>query len=208
MIERNEEVNNNIENFQQNQTNQINNSINSIQSNNFPPQYNFNIPPPMPQFIPNQLMNFQQIPMMYDINQSLNMSQFIPFQDENLINNINYSNPDFQKIYNQVKEEYEQNNLNIAFIRKELDERKKKRQMEKQNKDLVLFFNYKGKILPIDCNANDLILQTVEKYKKEIHKEKENLKFRYKEKELKIDLSAKKLYEEDILNGEEIIVED
>ena len=62
--------------------------------------------------------------------------------------------------------------------------------------------------MPIDCNADDLILQTLEKYKTSIHKEEANLKFRYKEKELKMDLSAKKLYEEDILNGEEIIVED
>ena len=208
MTENNEKVNKNIENIQQNQNYPMNNSMNSIQSNNFPQQYNYNIAPSTAQFIPNQLMNFQQIPMVYNINQSQIMPQFIPFQNENLINNINYSNPNFQKIYNHMKKKHEQNNLNIAFIKKELEGRKKKRQIERQKKSLVLFFNYKGKIVPIDCNADDLILQTLEKYKTSIHKEEANLKFRYKEKELKMDLSAKKLYEEDILNGEEIIVED
>ncbi len=208
MTEKNEDISQNIENFQENQNYQMNNSMNLIQNNNIPPQYNFNLTPGTTNLIPSQLMNLQQIPIVYSINQSQNLSQFIPFQNGNLINNINHSNPDFQKIYNHIKVEHEQNKLSKAFIMKELEDRKRKRQIERKNKNLVLFFNYKGKIMPIDCNADDLIAQTLEKYKNEIHKEEANLKFRYKEKELKIDLSAQKLYDEKILNGDEIIVED
>ena len=149
-------------------------------------------------------MNFQPVPMGYGMNQSQNMTQFIPFQYEN----INLINQDYQKLYNQMKTEYEQNNETIKSIRKELEERKKKKEIERKSRNLVLFFNYKGKILPISCKADDLIRQPLVDYKMAVKKENINLKFKYKETELVIDFSAKSLNQIDIKNGEEIIVED
>ena len=208
MSENNENINNenieNHENLSQNQIYPINNSRISIQSNNFPQQFNQNLAPPNPQYMQNQIMNFQQVPMIYGTNQSQNITQFIPFQYEN----INLINQDYQKLYNQMKTEYEQNNETIKNIRKELEERKKKREIERKSRNLVLFFNYKGKILPISCKADDLIRQPLVDYKMAVKKENINLKFKYKETELVIDFSAKLLNQIDIKNGEEIIVED
>ena len=208
MSENNENINNenieNHENLSQNQIYPINNSRISIQSNNFPQQFNQNLAPPNPQYMQSQIMNFQPVPMGYGMNQSQNMTQFIPFQYEN----INLINQDYQKLYNQMKTEYEQNNETIKNIRKELEERKKKREIERKSRNLVLFFNYKGKILPISCKADDLIRQPLVDYKMAVKKENINLKFKYKETELVIDFSAKLLNQIDIKNGEEIIVED
>ena len=216
MSENNENINNenseninnenieNHENLSQNQIYPINNSTISIQSNNFPQQINQNLSPPNPQFMQNQIMNFQPVPMGYGMTQFQNMSQLIPVQSQN----INFMHQDYQKLYNQMKTEYEQNNETIKNIRKELEERKKKRDLERKSRNLVLFFNYKGKILPISCKADDLIREPLVDYKMAVNKENINLKFKYKETELVINSSAKLLNEINIINGEEIIVED
>ena len=108
-------------NIQQNQNNL---SMNQIQNNGFIPQYNPNLNLCTSQLVPNPLMNLQASGMIYSMNPMPNMSQYIPFQNNNL-NNSSYIN--YQKIYAQMETEYNTKIANTKKIREELNKRKKKK---------------------------------------------------------------------------------
>ena len=90
--------------------------------------------------------------------------------------------------------------------------KKIKNEIEKKRKtgEITIFFKYKKDfdILPITITADKLIVEALYEYIEQSNKQ--NVKFKFKGKELKInDTSGKRLYElEGLVSGEEIIVED
>ena len=91
----------------------------------------------------------------------------------------------------------------IMYYRNQREERRK-------TGEIVIFFNYKKEydILPITLTADKLIVEALNEYIEQ--SQKQNVKFKFKGKELKLnDTSGRRLHElEGLVSGEEIIVED
>ena len=171
---------NNQQNQQFNQNQQFQNFPQNQQNQNFPPQQN-------PQQFPNYNMN----PMF----------NFIPPM----------MSPEQQRRHFEMQKQQAREMGYLLKQQKEMMERlkadKEKRKKEREEGELIIFFKYKYDILPITFKANDLIAEALTKYLEESGKQ--NVKFRFRTKELKIDNSATFLYElEGMRSGEEIIVED
>ena len=85
-----------------------------------------------------------------------------------------------------------------------------KNENKRKTGEIEIFFKYKKdfEILPITITADKLIVEALYEYIEQSNKQ--NVKFKFKGKELKInDTSGKRLYElEGLVSGEEIIVED
>ena len=83
---------------------------------------------------------------------------------------------------------------------------RKKREEERINGELVLFFNHNDDLLSITIKANEMVPVLISKYMEKTHKN--NIQFFFRENELGLN-DGRLLYEiEGLVSGEEIIVKD
>ena len=175
------------------------------------PQTNPQINPQMdPQINPQ--MNPQINPQMNpQINPQIN-PQMIPQQFQNFNPWFNMMPPMSQEDQQRI---FEQKQKQAREIGKMLLGQQKMKQMinaikeiiekERQEGEIVLFFNHQYDILPITVKANDLVPEVLAKYLQQSGKQ--NVKFRFRNMEL-TEGTPKYLYEiEGLRYGEEIIVE-
>ena len=81
-----------------------------------------------------------------------------------------------------------------------------KREEQRKNGELVLFFNHNDDLISITVKANIMIPELIDKYAQTT--QKNNIKLIFKGNELNIN-DARALYEiEGLVSGEEIIVQD
>ena len=198
----------NVENFpvnpQNNNNNQIHNSNfpqNQPQNNNN--QQNNNFPQNQPlnnNFVQNQpqMNQFNQNQMQFMMNQNM-MPMMNPQQQQIQFELAKRQAFEMGRTLKQQKEMMER----IMYYRNQREERRK-------TGEIVIFFNYKKEydILPITLTADKLILEALNEYIEQ--SQKQNVKFKFKGKELKLnDTSGRRLHElEGLVSGEEIIVED
>ena len=198
----------NVENFpvnpQNNNNNQMNNSNfpqNQPQNNNN--QQNNNFPQNQPlnnNFVQNQpqMNQFNQNQMQFMMNPNM-MPMMNPQQQQIQFELAKRQAFEMGRTLKQQKEMMER----IMYYRNQREERRK-------TGEIVIFFNYKKEydILPITLTADKLILEALNEYIEQ--SQKQNVKFKFKGKELKLDdTSGRRLHElEGLVSGEEIIVED
>ena len=173
----------------QNQSNQDQSNPNQQQPNpNQQQQFNqqqFN------QFIPNQM------PMgNYMFNPMFNMRPMMT--------------PEQQKMYMEVMKsqarEMGQTLLKQKKLMEQINQNRAKREEQRKNGELVLFFNHNDDLISITVKANLMIPELIEKYAQTT--QKNNFKMIFKGNELNIN-DARALYEiEGLVSGEEIIVQD
>ena len=197
-----------VENFPTNP--QINNN-NQIHNNNFPQnqpqnnnnQQNNNFPQNQPlnnNFVQNQpqMNQFNQNQMQFMMNPNM-MPMMNPQQQQIQFELAKRQAFEMGRTLKQQKEMMER----IMYYRNQREERRK-------TGEIVIFFNYKKEydILPITLTADKLILEALNEYIEQ--SQKQNVKFKFKGKELKLnDTSGRRLHElEGLVSGEEIIVED
>ena len=198
----------NVENFpvnpQNNNNNQMNNgnfpqnqpqNNNNQQNNNFPQNQPLNN-----NFVQNQpqMNQFNQNQMQFMMNPNM-MPMMNPQQQQIQFELAKRQAFEMGRTLKQQKEMMER----IMYYRNQREERRK-------TGEIVIFFNYKKEydILPITLTADKLILEALNEYIEQ--SQKQNVKFKFKGKELKLnDTSGRRLYElEGLVSGEEIIVED
>ena len=166
---------------------QTNPQINPQMDPQINPQMNPQINPQInPQMIPQQFQNF---------NPWFNMMPPMSQEDQ-------------QRIFEQKKKQAREMGKILSEQKKMMDmlnANRVKREKERQEGEIVLFFNHQYDILPITVKANDLVPEVLAKYLQQSGKQ--NVKFRFRNMELTGD-TAKYLYEiEGLRYGEEIIVE-
>ena len=194
------------------QTNpQINPQTNPQTNPQMNPQTNPQINPQMdPQINPQ--MNPQINPQMNpQINPQIN-PQMIPQQFQNFNPWFNMMPPmsqeDQQRIFEQKKKqarEMGQILLEQKKMMEMINANRVKREKERQEEEIVLFFNHQYDILPLTFKANDFVPEVLAKYLQQSGKQ--NVKFRFRNMEL-TETTTKYLYEiEGLRSGEEIIVE-
>ena len=180
-------VNPHNNNFVQDQPQNINFVQNRPHNNNFvqnqPHNNNFvQNRPHMNQFNQNQ-MQFMMNPQQQ--HQQSESTKKEPFENRSTLKHQNEMAEIIKKIKNEIEE-------------------------KRKTGEIVIFFKYKKDfdIIPITITADKLIVEALYEYIKKSNKQ--NVKFKFKGKELKInDTSGKRLYElEGLVTGEEIIVED
>ena len=198
----------NVENFpvnpQNNNNNQMNNgnfpqnqpqNNNNQQNNNFPQNQPLNN-----NFVQNQpqMNQFNQNQMQFMMNPNM-MPMMNPQQQQIQFELAKRQAFEMGRTLKQQKEMMER----IMYYRNQREERRK-------TGEIVIFFNYKKEydILPITLTADKLILESLNEYIEQ--SQKQNVKFKFKGKELKLnDTSGRRLHElEGLVSGEEIIVED
>jgi hypothetical protein len=198
----------NVENFpvnpQNNNNNQMNNgnfpqnqpqNNNNQQNNNFPQNQPLNN-----NFVQNQpqMNQFNQNQMQFMMNPNM-MPMMNPQQQQIQFELAKRQAFEMGRTLKQQKEMMER----IMYYRNQREERRK-------TGEIVIFFNYKKEydILPITLTADKLILEALNEYIEQ--SQKQNVKFKFKGKELKLnDTSGRRLHElEGLVSGEEIIVED
>ncbi len=178
-------------NFPQNQP-QINNNQ---QNNNFPQNQPLNN-----NFVQNQpqMNQFNQNQMQFMMNPNM-MPMMNPQQQQIQFELAKRQAFEMGRTLKQQKEMMER----IMYYRNQREERRK-------TGEIVIFFNYKKEydILPITLTADKLIVEALNEYIEQ--SQKQNVKFKFKGKELKLnDTSGRRLHElEGLVSGEEIIVED
>ena len=184
-----------VENFPVNPQNN-NHNYNQLHNSNFPVNpHNNNFVQDQPQNI-----NFvQNRPHMNQFNQNQMQFMMNPQQQHQQSESTKkepFENRSTLKHQNEMAE----------IIKIIIDGIKEKR----KTGEITIFFKYKKDfdILPITITADKLIVEALYEYIKKSNKQ--NVKFKFKGKELKInDTSGKRLYElEGLVSGEEIIVED
>ena len=197
-----------VENFP---TNPQNNNNNQIHNSNFPQnqpqnnnnQQNNNFPQNQPlnnNFVQNQpqMNQFNQNQMQFMMNPNM-MPMMNPQQQQIQFELAKRQAFEMGRTLKQQKEMMER----IMYYRNQREERRK-------TGEIVIFFNYKKEydILPITLTADKLILEALNEYIEQ--SQKQNVKFKFKGKELKLnDTSGRRLHElEGLVSGEEIIVED
>jgi hypothetical protein len=197
-----------VENFpvnpQNNNNNQMNNgnfpqnqpqNNNNQQNNNFPQNQPLNN-----NFVQNQpqMNQFNQNQMQFMMNPNM-MPMMNPQQQQIQFELAKRQAFEMGRTLKQQKEMMER----IMYYRNQREERRK-------TGEIVIFFNYKKEydILPITLTADKLILEALNEYIEQ--SQKQNVKFKFKGKELKLDdTSGRRLHElEGLVSGEEIIVED
>ena len=198
----------NVENFpvnpQNNNNNQMNNgnfpqnqpqNNNNQQNNNFPQNQPLNN-----NFVQNQpqMNQFNQNQMQFMMNPNM-MPMMNPQQQQIQFELAKRQAFEMGRTLKQQKEMMER----IMYYRNQREERRK-------TGEIVIFFNYKKEydILPITLTADKLIVEALNEYIEQ--SQKQNVKFKFKGKELKLnDTSGRRLHElEGLVSGEEIIVED
>ena len=197
-----------VENFP---TNPQNNNNNQMHNNNFPQnqpqnnnnQQNNNFPQNQPlnnNFVQNQpqMNQFNQNQMQFMMNPNM-MPMMNPQQQQIQFELAKRQAFEMGRTLKQQKEMMER----IMYYRNQREERRK-------TGEIVIFFNYKKEydILPITLTADKLIVEALNEYIEQ--SQKQNVKFKFKGKELKLnDTSGRRLHElEGLVSGEEIIVED
>ena len=190
--------NNNFQQFPQNMQQPLQNSQNFPQNQpNQPPN------PPQPQN-QQQFMNFPQNQQQFQ-NNMFNPNVFQPMTPEQQKMLLEIEK---QKAFNTGKILKEQKRL-----MEELMNNRKKREEYRKTGEMTLFFKYKPNELystAVNITADKMIPELLHQYITESGIENTNLKFKFRNEELKInDASGRQLYEiEGLRAGEEIIVED
>ena len=190
--------NNNFQQFPQNMQQPLQNSQNFPQNQpNQPPN------PPQPQN-QQQFMNFPQNQQQFQ-NNMFNPNVFQPMTPEQQKMLLEIEK---QKAFNTGKILKEQKRL-----MEELMNNRKKREEYRKTGEMTLFFKYKPNELystAVNITADKMIPELLHQYITESGIENTNLKFKFRNEELKInDASGRQLYEIDgLMSGEEIIVED
>ena len=190
--------NNNFQQFPQNMQQPLQNSQNFPQNQpNQPPN------PPQPQN-QQQFMNFPQNQQQFQ-NNMFNPNVFQPMTPEQQKMLLEIEK---QKAFNAGKILKEQRRL-----MEELMNNRKKREEYRKTGEITLFFKYKPNELystAVNITADKMIPELLHQYITESGIENTNLKFKFRNEELKInDASGRQLYEIDgLTSGEEIIVED
>ena len=190
--------NNNFQQFPQNMQQPLQNSQNFPQNQpNQPPN------PPQPQN-QQQFMNFPQNQQQFQ-NNMFNPNVFQPMTPEQQKMLLEIEK---QKAFNAGKILKEQRRL-----MEELMNNRKKREEYRKTGEITLFFKYKPNELystAVNITADKMIPELLHQYITESGIENTNLKFKFRNEELKInDASGRQLYEIDgLTSGEEIVVED
>ena len=196
----------------QNQSNQDQSNPNQQQPNpnqqqpnpNQQQQFNQN---QQQQFIPNQQQQFNQ----QQFNQFMpNQMPMGNFMFNPMFNMRPMMTPEQQKMYMEVMKsqarEMGQTLLKQKKLMEQISQNRKKREEERKNGELVLFFNHNDDLISITVKANIMIPELIEKYAQTT--QKNNFKMIFKGNELNIN-DARALYEiEGLVSGEEIIVQD
>ena len=166
--------------------------------------------------------NFNNINM----NQPLNNPNMNPNMNPNINPNMNFNmnpnmNPNMmmspeqyqmmlkmqqQQFELQKKQAFEMGQLmkkqKDLILRMKQNEEKRKN----ENRDIILFFNHNYDILPLTFKQNTLLSEALNAYIQQTNKQ--NVKFKFEDQELKIDMSGKTLREvEGLTNGAEITVQ-
>ena len=193
----------NVENFPVNPQNN-NHNYNQLHNSNFPVNpHNNNFVQDQPQninFVQSQphMNQFNQNQMQFMMNPNM-MPMMNPQQQQIQFELAKRQAFEMGRTLKQQKEMMER----IMYYRNQREERRK-------TGEIVIFFNYKKEydILPITLTADKLILEALNEYIEQ--SQKQNVKFKFKGKELKLDdTSGRRLHElEGLVSGEEIIVED
>ena len=188
-----------------NQQNQDQSNPNQQQPNpNQQQQFNQN---QQQQFIPNQQQQFNQ----QQFNQFMpNQMPMGNFMFNPMFNMRPMMTPEQQKIYMEVMKsqakEMGQTLLKQKKLMEQISQNRKKREEERKNGELVLFFNHNDDLISITVKANIMIPELIDKYAQTT--QKNNFKMIFKGNELNIN-DARALYEiEGLVSGEEIIVQD
>ena len=184
----------NVENFpvnpQNNNNNQMNNgnfpqnqpqNNNNQQNNNFPQNQPLNN-----NFVQNQpqMNQFNQNQMQFMMNPNM-MPMMNPQQQQIQFELAKRQAFEMGRTLKQQKEMMER----IMYYRNQREERRK-------TGEIVIFFNYKKEydILPITLTADKLILEALNEYIEQ--SQKQNVKFKFKGKELKLnDTSGRRFHE-------------
>ena len=194
----------------QNQSNQDQSTPNQQQPNpNQQQQFNQNQQNQnqQQQFIPNQQQQFNQ----QQFNQFMpNQMPMGNFMFNPMFNMRPMMTPEQQKMYMEVMKsegrEMGQTLLKQKKLMEQISQNRKKREEERKNGELVLFFNHNDDLISITVKANIMIPELIEKYAQTT--QKNNFKMIFKGNELNIN-DARALYEiEGLVSGEEIIVQD
>ena len=167
-----------------------------------------------------QQFNFnQQQQQQFNFNQQ--QQQFNQFnQNQHPIGNFMYNpnmfnmkpmmTPEQQKMYMELMKkqakELGETMKKQRDIMTQIAQNRKKREEERINGELVLFFNHNDDLLSITIKANEMVPVLISKYMEKTHKN--NIQFFFRENELGLN-DGRLLYEiEGLVSGEEIIVKD
>ena len=167
-----------------------------------------------------QQFNFnQQQQQQFNFNQQ--QQQFNQFnQNQQPIGNFMYNpnmfnmkpmmTPEQQKMYMELMKkqakELGETMKKQRDIMTQIAQNRKKREEERINGELVLFFNHNDDLLSITIKANEMVPVLISKYMEKTHKN--NIQFFFRENELGLN-DGRLLYEiEGLVSGEEIIVKD
>ena len=167
-----------------------------------------------------QQFNFnQQQQQQFNFNQQ--QQQFNQFnQNQQPIGNFMYNpnmfnmkpmmTPEQQKMYMELMKkqakELGETMKKQRDIMTQIAQNRKKREEERINGELVLFFNHNDDLLSITIKANEMVPVLISKYMEKTHKN--NIQLFFRENELGLN-DGRLLYEiEGLVSGEEIIVKD
>ena len=138
------------------------------------------------------------------INNRLILDQI--FNTKNKLNTIIFGNTDeIIKSSQEIGHIFQQQ----KGIMLDLQKRKKERENKRKKRNIILFFNHNGDILPLEFNANKSIEDVLKKYIDMT--QLKNVKFKYKNIELLENDSNHLLNEfecKGLVTGSEILVED
>ena len=181
------------------------------------------------QINPNQQQQFNanQQQQQFNFNQqqqqqfNFNQQQFNQFnQNQQPMGNFMYNpnmfnmkpmmTPEQQKMYMELMKkqakELGETMKKQRDIMTQIAQNRKKREEERINGELVLFFNHNDDLLSITIKANEMVPVLISKYIEKTHKN--NIQFFFRENELGLN-DGRLLYEiEGLVSGEEIIVKD
>ena len=175
------------------------------------------------QFNANQQQQFNQFnQQQQQFNQfNQNQQQFNQFnQNQQPIGNFMYNpnmfnmkpmmTPEQQKMYMELMKkqakELGETMKKQRDIMTQIAQNRAKREEERKNGELVLFFNHNDDLLSITIKANEMVPVLISKYMEKTHKN--NIQFFFRENELGLN-DGRLLYEiEGLVSGEEIIVKD
>ena len=159
------------------------------------------------QFIPNQQQQFNQ----QQFNQFMpNQMPMGNFMFNPMFNMRPMMTPEQQKIYMEVMKsqakEMGQTLLKQKKLMEQINQNRAKREEQRKNGELVLFFNHNDDLISITVNASIYVSQLLDKYIQTT--QKNNVKLIFKGNEFN-ENDARCLYEiEGLVSGEEIIVQD
>ena len=198
---------NNQQNQDQSNPNQQQPNPNQQQQVNQNQLQQFNQNQQQQQFIPNQQQQFNQ----QQFNQFMpNQMPMGNFMFNPMFNMRPMMTPEQQKIYMEVMKsqakEMGQTLLKQKKLMEQINQNRAKREEQRKNGELVLFFNHNDDLISITVKANIMIPELIDKYAQTT--QKNNFKMIFKGNELNIN-DARALYEiEGLVSGEEIIVQD